>query len=214
MLGACTDADRILIREVLAIIAGGQELDLRRFGGVRAEDSEAGGGVVALKNDSELDDYTYRVAGCVGEFWTKICRSHVFPRAKLDEAALLQNGVRFGKGLQLINILRDLPGDLRQGRCYLPADRLAESGLNPGQLMDSSNESKLRPLYNEYLDRADAHLSAGWAYTQTLPWKAARVRIACALPIQSGRGRLPNFGAPHSWNPAKKSRFRGRRSSV
>ena len=31
----------------------------------------------------ELDDYTYRVAaGCVGEFWTRMCRAHLFPRGK------------------------------------------------------------------------------------------------------------------------------------
>lgn len=187
LLGACTEADRMLIREVLSTITSGQELDLRRF-----SVDQAGGGadgqavVVALKDDAELDDYTYRVAGCVGEFWTKICRANVFPRAQLDEGTLLKNAVRFGQGLQMINILRDLPGDLRQGRCYLPANRLAEVGLEPGQLLDSANEPILRPLYDEYLDLADAHLAAGWIYTQTLPWSSARVRIACALPIQIG----------------------------
>jgi len=59
--------------------------------------------------------------GCVGEFWTRICRAHLFPTAVLDDAFLLSNGVRFGKGLQLVNILRDLPVDLRHGRCYLPS---------------------------------------------------------------------------------------------
>lgn len=186
LLEACSEADQILIREVLSTITSGQKLDLRRFSVAQAGGADGAKSVVALKNDSELDDYTYCVAGCVGEFWTKICRANVFPRAKLDEEALLKNGVRFGKGLQLINILRDLPGDLRQGRCYLPADRLAEAGLEPDQLLDSANEPKLRPLYHEYLDRTEDHLAAGWDYTQTLPWGAARVRIACALPIQIG----------------------------
>ena len=36
--------------------------------------------IVALETPSELDDYTYRVAGCVGEFWTRICRIHLFPQ--------------------------------------------------------------------------------------------------------------------------------------
>ncbi len=103
---------------VLRVIISGQELDLRRFAGASPEN------IVALKDDAELDDYTYRVAGCVGEFWTKMCRAHLFPGAAMDEAMLLANGVRFGKGLQLVNILRDLPVmDLRNGRCYLPALR-------------------------------------------------------------------------------------------
>jgi farnesyl-diphosphate farnesyltransferase len=80
------------------------------------------------------------------------------------------NGKRFGKGLQLVNILRDLPEDLRRGRCYLPAERLADCSLTPLDLLKPTNESKLRPLYNKYLDRAAADLKAGWIYTNTLPW--------------------------------------------
>ena len=68
-----TDAQ--LVREVLDTITSGQELDLRRFAGASAES------LVALRTDDELDDYTYRVAGCVGEFWTKMCRAHLFPQA-------------------------------------------------------------------------------------------------------------------------------------
>ena len=69
-------ADRDLVRDVLRTITSGQELDLLRFDGASAQR------VIALRTGSELDDYTYRVAGCVGEFWTKICRAHLFPEAK------------------------------------------------------------------------------------------------------------------------------------
>ena len=138
--------------------------------------------IVALESEEQLEDYTYRVAGCVGEFWTSICRAHLFPRARLDEARLLVEGVRFGKGLQLVNILRDLPRDLRNGRCYLPKTRLETAGLTPASLLNPADESRIRPLYNEYLDRAENHLSAGWHYTNTLPAGCVRVRLACAWP--------------------------------
>ena len=151
------------MRDVLEVITSGQELDLRRFAGASAEK------IVALQNDGELDDYTYRVAGCVGEFWTKMCRAHVFPEAAVDEKMLLANGVRFGKGLQLVNILRDVPVDLRNGRCYLPAEELAAAGLSPADLLEPKNEAKFRPLYNRYLALAEGHLAAGWAYTNALP---------------------------------------------
>ena len=124
---------------------------------------------IALQTNAELDDYTYRVAGCVGEFWTKICRAHLFPEARLDDAQLLANGIRFGKGLQLVNILRDLPADLRKGRCYLPAEKLDEAGLQPAGLLSPANEAKFLPLYHRYLDAAESHLAAGWAYTNSLP---------------------------------------------
>jgi farnesyl-diphosphate farnesyltransferase len=176
--------DRRRVQEVLAIITSGQQLDLKRFARASADN------IIALRNDGELDDYTYRVAGCVGEFWTRMCRAHLFPDAPLDVAGLLKDGVRFGKGLQLVNILRDLPADLRQGRCYLPQEGLAAVGLKPAELLEPSNEPRMRPLYDEWLARASAHLRAGWSYTNHLPWTCARVRLACAWPLLIGRETL------------------------
>jgi farnesyl-diphosphate farnesyltransferase len=184
LLQAQPSEDQRLIRQVLDIIASGQELDLRRFAGASADN------VLALGTEQDLDDYTYRVAGCVGEFWTRICRAQLFPKAPLDDAFLLTQGVRFGKGLQLVNILRDLPTDLRHGRCYLPADKLAGLALKPHDLLDPSAEARLRPLYNPWLERAEAHLLAGWAYTNTLPRRCVRVRLACAWPILIGLSTL------------------------
>jgi len=183
-LRTLASADLEWVRTLLNTIIGGQELDLRRFAGASAQN------IVALQTDADLDDYTYRVAGCVGEFWTRLCRAHLFPRAQADDAQLLADGVRFGKGLQLANILRDLPADLRQYRCYLPAERLAGFGLRPADLLKRENEPRLRPLYNEYLDRAQAHLAAGWAYANALPRGQVRVRLACAWPILIGMRTL------------------------
>jgi len=180
LLQTLSPADQQLVRAVLDTITGGQELDLRRFAGASQEN------IVALETAADLDDYTWRVAGCVGEFWTKMCRAHLFPRTRLDDAQLLADGIRFGKGLQLVNILRDLPADLRQGRCYLPQDKLNPAGLLPETLLSPINEARFRPLFHEHLDLAEAHLAAGWRYTNTLPFSQFRVRLACALPILIG----------------------------
>ena len=191
-------ADAQLVREVLNTITSGQELDLRRFAGASARS------LVALRTDEELDDYTYRVAGCVGEFWTRICRAHLFPRARLNDAFLLANGVLFGKGLQLVNILRDVAADLRQGRCYLPAERLAAFDLKPEDLLQSATESRLRPLYGAYLDRAAAQLQAGWSYTNALPRRSVRVRLACAWPILIGWETLKGLRNGNALDPARR----------
>ncbi len=172
--------DQKLIRDVLTTITSGQELDLRRFANASAQN------VVALETAAELDDYTYRVAGCVGEFWTKICRAHLFPNAKINDAQFIADGIRFGKGLQLVNILRDLPADLKKGRCYLPTQRLDEAKLFPEILFSPVNEAKFLKLYRDYLDKAESHLMAGWNYTNTLPFSQFRVRLACAWPVLIG----------------------------
>jgi farnesyl-diphosphate farnesyltransferase len=180
LLETFPEADQRDIRNVISTITSGQELDLKRFGGANAV------ALTALQTDAELDDYTYRVAGCVGEFWTRICRRNLFPDARIDNAELLRNGIRFGKGLQLVNILRDLPGDLRKGRCYLPRERLLRAGLHPEDLRSTKNEARLRPVYDPLLDLAHEHLAAGWAYTNALPREHRRVRLACAWPVLIG----------------------------
>lgn len=172
--------DRRLIRQVLTTITSGQELDLRRFADARADR------ILALQTEAELDDYAYRVAGCVGEFWTKICRAHLFPDVRLDDGALIANSVRFGKGLQLVNILRDLPRDLRQGRCYVPETRLSAHGLSPTALLDADAMPRFRALFDDHLDLAESCLTDGWAYTNALPRGQMRVRLACAWPILIG----------------------------
>ena len=96
------------------------------------------------------------------------------------------DGIRFGKGLQLVNILRDLPADLKKGRCYLPMEKLEPAKLFPEILLSPANEAKFLPLYHRYLDEAESHLRAGWTYTNTLPFGQFRVRLACAWPILIG----------------------------
>jgi farnesyl-diphosphate farnesyltransferase len=184
-LQALSATDQKNIRDVLATITGGQELDLRRFTPSEKAASEAPR-IIALETAVELDDYTYRVAGCVGEFWTKMCRVHIFPDAKLDEYRFIMSGIRFGKGLQLINILRDLPADLKKGRCYLPTEKMDKYKLSPRTMLSTANESRFMPLFREYLDKAEEHLRAGWDYTNMLPFSQFRLRLACAWPILIG----------------------------
>jgi farnesyl-diphosphate farnesyltransferase len=197
-LAAFSPDDQRHIREVLHVITGGQELDLRRFG--HASERE----IVALASAAELDDYTFRVAGCVGGFWTKLCRAHLFPRAALDEEQFLTDAIRFGKGLQLVNILRDLPRDLREGRCYLPADELCAVGLTPHDLLRPDTLGNLRPVYDRWIAAAHGHLAAGWRYTNTIPRNERRVRLACAWPILIGARTLALLRAGNPLDPARR----------
>jgi len=204
LLHAQAAVDQKLIRQVLSTITSGQELDLRRFA------KSSSNLIVALQTDAELDDYTYRVAGCVGEFWTAMCLEHPF--SGLDELARVhlasprfeQLSVGFGKGLQLVNILRDIPNDLRKGRCYLPADELASVGLTPADLLNPGNESKLRPVYQDHLDLAESHLAAGWEYTNLIPFDQKRLRLACAWPILIGFKTIDRLRAANVLDPRQR----------
>ena len=172
---AATPDDRAEIAWVMREILRGQRLDLLRFG------SASEGGVRALATAEELEDYTYSVAGCVGVFWTRICSRHLPAYAPgIAPEALCALGAAFGKGLQLVNILRDAPTDLANGRCYFPADEL--DGIDPEALR--GNPALARPVFARWLARARQHLDAGLQYVQAVrPW---RLRLACFLPWALG----------------------------
>ena len=207
VLASFSPEDQALVREVVGVIISGQELDLQRFE-VAPEPSAAptseGPALRSLDTEEELDDYTWRVAGCVGEFWTRMCRAHLFGHGPTDDPMFLANGIRFGKGLQLVNILRDLPADLRKGRCYVPGATLRSAGLAPRDLLDSSVEPRFRPIYNAYLATAHNHLAAGWEYTLTIPFRFFRLRLACAWPILIGVKTLARLRSANVLTPGER----------
>jgi farnesyl-diphosphate farnesyltransferase len=187
--------DRHLVQKVLQTITSGQELDLQRFGNASVTN------IIELNNFAELDDYTYRVAGCVGEFWTRICVAHLSPKPAVPVEELIDRGVRFGKGLQLVNILRDLPADLRLGRCYIPREMLERAWLRAEDLLDPANEQRLRPANNELLGVAEEHLKVAWSYVLALPRSWVRLRLACALPVLIGVKTLNKLRTANVLNP-------------
>jgi farnesyl-diphosphate farnesyltransferase len=190
---ALPTADRARVQAVLATIIEGQIQDLRVFPG------EDEGKLTALETREDLDRYTYLVAGCVGEFWTEV---HVAHRRRLrhwDLPRMRALGSRLGKGLQLTNVLRDIPRDLRQGRCYLPRQDLARWGLEPRDLLDPGRTAEARPLLREWLNTALDHYEAGWQYTFAIPRREARMRLACAWPLLIGLRTLDLLAASPSW---------------
>jgi len=174
--------DRIHMRRCLKIIIGGQTLDLKRFG--PANDSDD---VSSLRSKEELDDYAYRVAGSVGEFWTSMTLAHLVSVDGPTSEKMFELGIRFGKALQMINILRDIPEDLAFGRCYIPLEQLKEINLEPIELRDASNYETFNPVYQSLLDITQGHLDAAEQYILMLPKRQIRLRIACLLPVLIGQ---------------------------
>jgi farnesyl-diphosphate farnesyltransferase len=158
------------VRKTVGTIISGQRLDLVRFDEAGKENPRA------LKSEEELEDYCYRVAGCVGGFWTRIgllTLGNRFSDAAPDDLDAL--GVRYGMGLQLLNILRDLPEDLVQGRCYLP-------------LADPLDTAALLNSRREWLEHAGVWLESGCRYSSRL--KMRRLRAASVLPALIGQDTL------------------------
>jgi len=164
------ESEALLIRELLETIISGQELDLIRFGHTSFENP------VALLSAAELEDYTWRVAGCVGEFWTKLGFLTLGKRfSDFPENELIERGIAYGKSLQLVNILRDLAEDLAVGRCYLPVKHL-------------DNTAELLAIYAIWLAKAEDGLADGEFYADQL--KSRFLRVASVLPASLARKTL------------------------
>ena len=178
-LDALAPDDRRDVLAVLDPITRGQKLDLQRFG-------DAGTAHIQRLTANELDEYTYLVAGCVGEFWTRLGFRHVDAFASLPQHEMLELGRRYGMALQLINVLRDARDDERQGRGYLP---------------DSDDVGR-------WMVKARDGLRCGMTYALSIG--DARVRTATALPALIGARTLAlmeQAGASHVKVPRSEIRW-------
>ena len=162
-------ADRGDVCVVLRHITRGQALDVERF---------PPGGLRALESAAPLHEYTYLVAGCVGEFWTDLCFRHLTDFARLPHQRMRELGRGFGMALQLVNILRDAGEDLATGRCYFPADELAAAGLKPEDI--PREPQRFEVVWRRWHAHAQQGLDLGMQYADAV--NSRRVRAASALP--------------------------------
>ncbi len=172
------------LRAVLKEITAGQLEDCVRAG--------EPGRVAWLESAGDLDRYTYMVAGCVGRFWTRIADLHLSrwrSEAALPEAEMTDCGVRLGKALQLVNILRDLPADLAAGRGYLPKNEVREAGGWGQQGSDGfPGGEALTSVARHWEAQAGEWLGDGRRYVRAL--RSPRMRLATVLPLRLGEETL------------------------
>jgi len=163
-------ADRDDVRAVLRHITHGQALDIERFA--------QGMPPRALESAPQLHEYTYLVAGCVGEFWTDLCFRHLPAFARLPQLEMRDLGRGFGMALQLVNILRDAGADLAAGRCYFPADELAAAGMAPADILN--DPARFEAVWRRWHAHAQAGIELGMRYADAV--NSRRVRAASAMP--------------------------------
>ena len=124
-----------------------------------------------IESADSLEHYCYQVAGSVGEFWGIVGKNAYSRFSKLNSDELKEIGSKYGKGLQLVNILRDLPTDIKNGRCYIPDVNMEDNEA----IMNAAKEWRIK---------ARKYLEEGLSYSSKLRQK--RVKIATALPAIIG----------------------------
>jgi len=165
-------ANQHLVITVLEHIIKGQQWDVERFGD---KDHHA-----FVETADELEQYTYWVAGSVGEFWTEVGYSNRgvnFSSESISEMKEL--GRKYGQGLQLVNVLRDIGEDTRNGRCYLPRDEFIQQGWN-GEGSYPSDELLIK-VSEKWREQCREWIHAGKQYAEHLT--SRRVKFATVLPM-------------------------------
>ena len=122
---------------------------------------------------AELRRYCYGVAGTVG-----LALAHVMGATSSHALAAAEH---LGVAMQLTNIVRDIGGDLANGRVYLPEDELRAFGLSRSRLIElyvrqQGPDERFRALMRFQIARARQYYARGMAGIWLLP-------PDCRLPI-------------------------------
>ncbi len=184
-------------RNVLSTLMTGMERDLTRF--------PDGAPLHALASLTELDEHCYFAAGCVGEYWTLMTAAHVPSVSRLGRPDLVARGVRLGKALQMVNVIRDAPSDLSQGRCYWPRDLLSAHGVTPEELATLAPE-RMKPMLDALCKIALEHADAALPYVLAIPRTESRLRLAALWPLWIGLDTIALVRRTPFGQPAKISR--------
>ncbi len=187
-------SDRGQVYQVLLTLIQGMEFDLNTF------PVEHTGHIKALPSEQALDEYTYYIAGCVGEFWTQIMMDHVPSLAVAGWSINIHAnlGIQFGKALQMTNILRDLPKDLRIGRCYLPEQLLQQHNLTPQMLLNGDYWAAQPLLFDQLRHTLNLYQAAG-RYVFAIPRRCLRLRLAALWPVVIGLETLMLLVVNEQW---------------
>ncbi|MBX3158524.1 MAG: squalene/phytoene synthase family protein [Deltaproteobacteria bacterium] len=172
VFGSLDDDQRGACRHWIGEMARGMNVYVHRQRGAD--------GLIALTTLADLERYCYFVAGTVGHLLTDLFRE-VFEPA--DGSGRRVDAEHFGAGLQMVNILKDIPEDRERGWSYIPRSTCAEHGLAVGDLLDVAHRDRahaaVAPVFAMARDRLDAALT----YALAVPPVHAGVRRFCLLPL-------------------------------
>lgn len=145
------------------------------------------------QTEQDLERYCYHVAGTVGGMMAIVMG---VPPAE-DET--LERAAELGIAFQLSNIARDLRDDWASGRCYVPAEWLAELNTDPQRMFEPQNEAALLTIARRLVARMEYHEAAARIGVARLPFRS-RLAVLAALRIYGAIGRRVGELGASAWD--------------
>ena len=193
-------AERELLAEAPALFARFDLMPPEVAAPIRRSAAEMAAGMARSVTDgisdrivtrADLATYCHYVAGTVGALLTDIFVAHGRARAERSRQKLHADAPAFGRGLQLVNIIKDSGRDYADGRCFLPREMFDAAGLSREEFFAApGRDRERRRIIGELVAQASRDLDAAVRYTKTLPRRMWRARLFCLLPIVLARSTL------------------------
>lgn len=170
---------------------------LEMAAGMRAYTERAAAeGRLTIRDFSDLERYCYFVAGTVGRLLTALFELE-FPALPAETRFYVwERAERFGLGLQMVNIIKDIADDLTRGDCFLPCSLMARERLDAERLLAPERRDEALRVVRAVAERARGHLDAAAEYTLAWPAEAGGdVRQFCAVPLALALASLREVAA-------------------
>jgi phytoene/squalene synthetase len=114
----------------------------------------------------ELEHYCYLVAGTVGEMLLPVLKGQ-------HSEHIRHSGIALGKGMQIVNIMRDIGEDSRRGRRYIPLELMARHGYTEQELEDGIVNERFTSMMEELRLLAEQWFATGLGDLDEYPERSA-----------------------------------------
>ncbi len=142
---------------------------------------------VRVTDESELIDYSYKVAGTVGLM--------MLPIINTKDAEARKHAIDLGIAMQLTNIARDIYEDAKMNRLYLPKEWLGQVSVS--DLIDNKLDDQKKRLIElsikNLIELSDKFYANGFSGMKFIPLRT-RLAIFFAAKIYKGIGEKIKSG--------------------
>ncbi len=144
-----------------------------------------------IQSLSEFKEYCYYVAGTVGCMLTDLWKEHALLFNEKLYQSLYKISSKFGEGLQIINILKDIFWDKqKENSIYIPEEILKRLGSSHENLLNKNFYFQNEIAAKELMFLAQKDLLESVEYVKKIPKINPRIRFFCALPLLLAIGTL------------------------
>lgn len=139
--------------------------------------------ITLLKDEEELEEYCYFVAGAVGEMLSNLFIEELPGLSDRNREIMQAHAVSFGLGLQMTNISKDIMADRGRGWSYIPRSFITEKGLTVEDFNTGVSGKTNMEILERLLHKTTGHLQDALKFTLAIPKSESSIRIFCIWPL-------------------------------